>query len=96
MTQKLVPDKMISAEALFTYCERYATRAEKANKGTQWPTIRQIKRRFRCSRGHIEDAVSNYHGAGYMGIGVGVQVGGVGGGIGLTENENEHVVEAYL
>jgi hypothetical protein len=87
----------LTTEALFAYASGYAERSEKAGKGTQWPTIRQVKRRFRgASYGDVEDACANYCGEGYMGLGVGYQVGGLGGGTAYEGNANEHVVEAYL
>jgi hypothetical protein len=83
-------------DKLFKYAENFASRAEKAGRGTQWPTYRQAARAMRCTYDELEQLIEDYHGAGYMGTAVGCQVGGLGGGVYTYEVRGEYRVEAYL
>mgnify|MGYP003393985605 CR=1 FL=1 len=80
---------------LFGVASRFADRAEKAGRGTQWPTVGYCAKALRVRVKNIEGIVADYMGDGYMGIGVGLRVGGMGGGVYYLK-PCEYVVEAYL
>jgi hypothetical protein len=80
---------------LFGIASRFADRAEKADKGTQWPTVGYCAKSLGVLVENIEDIVRDYQGDGYMGLGIGGQVGGLGGGVWYSK-PSEFVVEAYL
>lgn len=88
---------MLEPEELFAYANRYARRAEAADRGTQYPTFRQAAKRFGVSLDAIEQACENYQGGGYMkpatGLGVGNNVGMRGTATFATRGE--WLVEAY-
>jgi hypothetical protein len=68
-----------TAQQVFDYADRFARRRERAGKGTQYPTLRDAARRFRCRIGDIEDAVeSSDFEDGYLGIAVALGIPGVG------------------
>lgn len=83
-------------DKLFKYAENFAAKAEKAGRGTQWPTFRQAAKRMKCTYDELEQLVSDYDGDGYMGVAVGCQVGGMGGGTYRYESRGQYAVEAYL
>jgi hypothetical protein len=56
---------------LFDYADRFARAAENADKGTQYPTVRDAAKRFRVTQGAIEEACYDYQGSGYLGLIVG-------------------------
>jgi hypothetical protein len=82
-----------TAEQLYTYAARFAERAERAGRGTQWPTLAAAAHRFGCSIGDIEDAAEGYGGDGYMGIAVGVGI--AGSGYAEHKHRGECQIEAY-
>lgn len=82
----------VQPDDLFKYADRFARRSERAGKGTEYPTLRQCARRFKCSHEDIvlsvEDGPSH---AGYLGI-----VAGVRAHDGIAEYEGlDRQVEAY-
>jgi hypothetical protein len=83
-------------EELFKYADRFATRAEAKGLGTQYPTFRQIAKRFRVNYDQIEDAVSDGQGneecGSYFGVAIGVQIRGVG--YAEHNSRGEYFVEA--
>lgn len=82
----------MTPEELFIYADRFARRAEKAGKGTQYPTFRQAAKRFRVKISDIEDACNDWCGEEYMRAIVAFRVGG---GVGCIESKGDYQVEAY-
>jgi hypothetical protein len=83
----------ISAQALFDFASDYARRSEAADKGTQYPTLRVVARRFRVTHDQIEDACNEWDSKeGYLGIAVGFRTGA---GWGSYANRGDCLVEAY-
>ena len=82
----------MTPEELFAYVDRFARRAEKAGKGTQYPTYRQVAKRFNVKHDDIEEAIDDYQGDGYLGSVVGYRTGGGWYGI---ETRGARKVEAY-
>lgn len=80
---------------VFRYAERFASRAEAAGRGTQWPTLQQAARRFRCRISDVEEAVegSSLDGDHYFGIAVAVGISGVG--YAPHDHRGECQIEAY-
>lgn len=86
----------LTAASLFDYCDGFARRAEAAGRGTEWPSVREVKRRFPGSTYQdIEDAIANYTGPGYMGLATGTGITGAGTGHAAIARQNDHSVEAY-
>lgn len=88
----------MTGEQLFKYADRFALRSEARGEGTQWPTFRQIAKRFKVRHYEIEDAVESSQGSdwirgGYFGVAVGVQIQGVG--YAEHDTRGEYQVEAY-
>ena len=83
----------MTPEQLFTYADRFASRAENAGKGTQYPTLRQTAKRFKVTYDEIEQVADDYQGDGYLGIACAVGISGVGSA--AIEPRGEHLVEAY-
>lgn len=83
-------------DKLFKYAERFATKAEQAGRGTQWPTYRQAARAMKCTYDELEQLISDYDGEGYMGTAVGMQVGGLGGGHYSFRSRGQYCIEAYM
>ena len=67
-----------SARQIYDYAHRFGGRSVKAGKGTQWPTLRQVAKRFRTNIDAIEASIEGYDGSGYLGIVVAVGIPGVG------------------
>lgn len=85
--------EVMTPQMLFDYVDRFATRAEKRDEGTQYPTFRQIQKRFHVSYDAIEDAVADGQGIGqYFGVAIGVQIRGFG--YAQSEHRGEYQVEA--
>ena len=83
---------MLTPKALFTYADRFATRHEKAGRGTVYPTLRQAARRFRTTVAEVEEAVDSGDVGGYLGIAVAIGIPGVGY---ADLPRGEWMVEAY-
>ena len=79
-------------ERIFKYASRFAKRSEKDGKGTQWPTLRQVSKRFNCKQQNIVDAIESYSGSNYLGLGVGELIHG---GVYTYSSPGKWVVEAY-
>ena len=79
---------------LWKWARRYAKRREDAGKGTQYPTLRQATKRFRCSMDDIEGVIHDDLGddSRYLGLIVAVRVGS---GVGEIERRGDYQVEAY-
>lgn len=86
----------MTPEALFKYADGFARRAEAKGDGTQYPTFRQVAKRFGVKYDDIEDAVADGQGrdgcGSYFGVAIGVQIQGVGYGVHGTRGE--YLVEA--
>ncbi len=87
--------------SIFNYARRYADRAEQSGRGTQFPTVRQSARRFRCRQQMVVELVeqsdaSAIPGADYFDLAVGIGIG-IGGGGGYCEFESigDYLIEAY-
>lgn len=85
----------MTPEELFGYADRFARRSEEAEKGTKYPTFRQVAKRFKVTYDEIETVIDDYQGDGYLGMAVGMQVGGMGGGTYRFESRGQYLVEAY-
>jgi hypothetical protein len=83
----------VTPRELYDYASKYARRKEREGLGTQYPTVRQTKRRFRLGLDEIESACADYDGEGYLGIAVAWRGGS--GGCATIENPNDYMVEAY-
>jgi hypothetical protein len=84
--------------AIFNYARRFADKAERSGRGTEFPTIRQAARRFRCPQQAVMEVVecadaSCIPGAEYFGLAVGVQISG--GGCRGYDSEGDYQIEAY-
>ena len=82
----------MTPEQLFAYADRFARRSGTAGKGTQYPTYRQITKRFKVKHDDIEEAIEDYQGDGYLGSVVGYRVGG---GMYAISVRGQRKVEAY-
>lgn len=82
----------LTQEQLFKYADDYARERENEGKGTQYPTFKQVAKRFKVSYDHIEALCESYDGGGYMGAIVGF---GSNGGYAAIEKKDDYQVEAY-
>lgn len=83
----------LTPQALFDYANTYARQAEAADKGTQYPTLRQVARHFRVTHDQIEDACNDWDSReGYLGIAVGFRTAS---GWAEYATRGEQLVEAY-
>lgn len=88
----------LTATALWLWARAYAKRHEDAGRGTQYPTLREATRRFRCTLDDIENTVGDDvevegHEDYYLGIAVAVGISG--SGYADLEPRGEQLVEAY-
>ena len=83
----------MTPDQLFTYADRFARRHEADGRGTIYPTMRQVAKRFRVAYDEIEDACQIYQGEGYLGlvVAIGIQ----GHGYADITPRGEQQVEAY-
>jgi hypothetical protein len=83
----------ITPQALFDYASDFARKAEAADKGTQYPTLREVARRFRVTHDQIESACHDWDSKeGYLDIAVGFRTYS---GWGAFSNRGDCLVEAY-
>jgi hypothetical protein len=72
----------MTPQELFKYADRFASRSEAKDQGTQYPTFREIAKRFKVTYDEIEDVVASGQGmdgcGDYFGVSIGVQIQGVG------------------
>lgn len=61
-------NKMSPPDRLFRYASKYAERAEKSGRGTQWPTSAMAAKALRVRVGTIEEIANSYQGDGYLGL----------------------------
>lgn len=83
---------------LWRWARGYSKRHEDSGKGTQYPTMREATKRFKCSMDDIENVMGDDLGDGedrYLGLAVAVRVGGHGGGVGDIEPRGAQLIEAY-
>lgn len=99
MTQLAVPGdrrtrqkRELTPESLFEYADTFARKAEKAGKGTCYPTFREAARYFRVRLSDIEDTCNDYGGDHYMKPAVGFRTGG---GWGSYACMGDWLVEAF-
>ena len=92
-----MPLPNMTPEALYKYAANFARRSEATDKGTVWPTFRQIAKRFGVKYDDIEDAVNDGQGRDgcgeYFGVSIGIAIQGVG--YAQHDTRGEYVVEAY-
>lgn len=86
--------------AIFEYARAYADRAEQSGRGTMFPTVRRVARRFRRRQQEVVDLLecvdaSSIPGCDYIGLATGFGVAGAGMGIASYESIGEYVIEAY-
>lgn len=80
---------LLTPETLFAYASGFAV---KKTSG-QYPTFRQVAKRFNCTYDQIEDVCSDWDAAnGYMAPAVG---GATAGGYFAYEHRGDYLVEAY-
>ena len=86
----------LTAQQLFNYANKFARRSESKGNGTQYPTFRQVAKRFKVSYDQIEDAIADGQGRSgcgdYFGAGIGIQIPGVG--YLVYSARGEYIVEA--
>lgn len=84
----------LNATALWTWARGYAKRQENSGRGTQYPTMREATKRFRCTMDDIENIVGDDldDDDKYLGLGVAWRVGT---GIATIETRGDYVIEAY-
>ena len=56
------------SERVFRYANRFADKAERMGRGTQWPTVAMAARALKRKQADIDSAVSEYCGPGYCGL----------------------------
>lgn len=81
---------------LWRWARAYAKRHEDAGQGTQYPTMREATKRFRCTLDDIEAVIGDDLGDDedrYLGIAVAVGIQGVG--TANIEVRGEQLIEAY-
>lgn len=72
----------------------YAYSAGRARRGKE-TTFRDAAKRFRCTYDHLEAAIEDYDGTGYLGAAVAIQVGGLGGPTSERMVRSDWIIEAY-
>ena len=72
------PEEAMTPEELYGYASRFELRAIKAGRGSEWPTFRQVAKRFGVTYDDIEEAASGDVGGRYLGIAVAVGISEVG------------------
>ena len=82
----------MTPDQLFTYAVKFCKDAEASDMGSQYPTFRQVSRRFKVSYDEIEQACEDWQGQGYMTPAVGFRLGN---GFASFKTRGEHLVEAY-
>lgn len=83
----------ITPKQLFDYATEYAANAEKAGRGTVYPTFREVARRFRVNHDEIAQACEDWDQShGYMQPAVGMRSGA---GVAAFEHRGDCLVEAY-
>lgn len=92
-TVSRAPKKKLASEILFEFASKFAKDSENAGQGTQYPTFRQVARRFRVNFSQIEEACEDYQGKGYMKPAVGFRNYS---GHGSFETQGDWLVEAYI
>jgi hypothetical protein len=86
-----------NAVDLWRWARGYAKRHEDTGKGTQYPTMREATKRFRCTLDDIENVIGDDLGEEdrYLGIATAVRAGGMGGGVAEIEARGDYLIEAY-
>lgn len=88
----------VDPKTLYAYARKFADRAERSGRGTQFPTVRLAAKRFRCKQADILMSVEDGAGLGsvpgYFGISVGRQIAGVGHA--SHDREGDYEIEAYV
>lgn len=79
-------------EEIFNYIHSFAKKNEKQGKGTRWPKLRVISKKFKCSVEDIEEMVDSYDGPGYVGF---IVAEGINGGY-YEFDKNEREIEVCL
>lgn len=84
---------MIDALKLAIYADAFATRHERRDKGTIYPTVRQAAKRFKCRQQDVLDCIDGCvpEGFEYFDIAVGMRTGS---GVGDFDNEGDYLIEA--
>jgi hypothetical protein len=82
---KLTPD------SLFDYAIAYTKNRSEQKKDRLLPTFREAAKAFRCKLSDIQDAISDYQGAHYLGPVVGYQCGG---GVAEITKQGDYLIEA--
>lgn len=83
----------MTPDQLFQYATEYARQAEADDKGTKYPTFREVARRFRVNHDAIEQACDDWdQSQGYMKPAVGVRAGN---SVGSFATKGQWLVEAY-
>ena len=83
----------VSPSELFSYASEYATTPAAKAIGAQYPTFRDVAKRFKVTYDQIEQTCEDWdHRQGYMQPAIGGQCGS---GIFTYSSRGEHLVEAY-
>lgn len=86
----------MNAKQVYHYASRFASRAEASGRGTQYPSVRQAARRFRCKIADVLECVESADardvGGNYFALAVGIRAGG---GVGSFDSEGDYLIEAY-
>lgn len=84
----------VTSDQLWSYARKYADKKEKAGMGTQYPTMRQATKRFKCKIDDIQDAVDDAcFNDKYLGLAVAYGVSGFGSF--EIEHRGNYEIEAY-
>lgn len=80
---------------LWRWARAYAKEHEDAGRGTQYPTLREATKRFRCTLDDIENVIGDDLGEGDRYLGIAVAVGIPGAGMADIEPRGAQLIEAY-
>jgi len=80
---------------LWRWARAYAKKHEDAGRGTQYPTMREATKRFRCTLDDIENVMGDDLGEEDRYLGIAVAVGVHGVGYANIETRGEQLIEAY-
>lgn len=83
-----------NAIELWRWARAYAKKHEDAGRGSQYPTMREATKRFRCSMDDIENVISDDLGDEdrYLGL---IVAHGVNNLVGAIEHRGDYGIEAY-
>jgi hypothetical protein len=87
----------VSANAidLWRWARAYAKKHEDTGRGTQYPTMREATKRFRCTLDDIENVMGDDLGEEDRYLGIAVAVGIPGVGYANIETRGDQLIEAY-